>query len=207
MAFDIDKLFVDCKAKIQFFAREHTDETFYAFAIDADMLCLNSNEEFVRLLNQYQLRWEHQTRNIESLADMTEEDMRDEKFGLDLAEQCSGLDRTDAKAVLQVINERRSRRRSEGCDYYKEEEINELRDNTGDWAYQGFANIEDENGFDSDLYNDHYYAAMKSDDGHAPHTKYAIAMTELVDRLQRSDAFDSLKRTDDFSVTWVDHSY
>ncbi len=85
--------------------------------------------------------------------------MRDEEFSLNLAEEYSGLDRSDEKAVLQVINEARSRRRSEGCDYHKDEGIKELRDNTGDWAYQGFADMEDENGFDDALYNDHYYEA------------------------------------------------
>ncbi|MCB9938472.1 MAG: hypothetical protein H6823_09540 [Planctomycetaceae bacterium] len=207
MPFDIDKLFAHCKAQIRQFAREHTGERFYAFAIDADMLCLNSDEEFTRTLNEYQSRWDRQTRTIDSLGDMTEEDMRDEEFGLGLAEKYSGLDRSDEKAVLEVINERRADRRSEGCKYRTEEAVKELRANTGDWAYQGFADMEDDNGFDSELYNDHYYAAMDSDDGHTSHTEYALAMTELVDRLRLSDAFDNLKRTDDFVVSWVDHSY
>lgn len=207
MGFDIDRLFVNCKAKIEQFAREHLDETFYAFAIDANMLCLNSTEQFARTLDEYQRRWERQTRNIQSVADMTEEDRHNEEFGLKLAEKYCGLDRLDEVAVLQVINENRSRRRSEGCEYHKKEGITDLRDNTGDWAYQGFAVMEDENGFDDDLYDDHYHAAMDSDDGHAPHTEYAIAMTQLVHRLRCSDAFTVLKRADDFVVTWVDHSY
>lgn len=207
MAFDVDKLFTDCRAKIQQFARAHPRETFYAFAIDANMLCLNSNEQFARTLHEYQSRWERQTRTIESLAEMSEEDWRDDEFTLKLAQKHKGLDRANETAVLQVINDRRSHRRSKGCDYHKEEGIEGLRDNTGDWAYQGFADMEDQCGFDDDLYNDHYYAAMDSDNGHAPDTEYAIAMTELIDRLRRSDAFDALKRTNDFVVSWVDHSY
>jgi hypothetical protein len=117
MPFDIDNLFVHCKKQIEQFAREHSDETFYAFAIDAVMLCLNSNEEFTRTLNEYASRWDRQTRTIDSLGDMTEVDMRDEEFGLGLAEKYSGLDRSDEKAVLQLINEGRARRRAEGCDY------------------------------------------------------------------------------------------
>lgn len=207
MPFDVDKMFVHCKEQIQQFARQHPDETFYAFAIDANMLCLNSNEEFARTLNQYQSQWDHQTRTIDSLGDMTEEDIRDEEFGLRLAAQYSGLDRSNEAAVLQVINEGRARRRATGCDYRTKEGVAELRDNTGDWAYQGFADLEADNGFDRELYGEHYNAAMESEEGHAPHTEYAIAMTELVDRLRRSDAFEGLKRTDDFVVTWVDHSY
>lgn len=207
MAFDVEKLLIHCKAKIQEFARQQPDETFYAFAIDANMLCLNSYEAFGRTLTEYRLRWKRQTRQIESLSDMTKEDTRDEQFGLKLAEKYGQLDRSDARAALQFINEGRFRKRSEGCDYDKDDEIEELRMNTGDWAYQGFAIMEDKNGFDGGLYNDHYYKAGDSPDGHAPNTKYAIAMTELVNRLRNSDAFEGLYRSDDFIVTWVDHDY
>jgi hypothetical protein len=42
---------------IESFAKEHIAETFYAFAIDADMLCLNSLQEFEKTLQQYALKW------------------------------------------------------------------------------------------------------------------------------------------------------
>ncbi|WP_442511308.1 hypothetical protein SH528x_002980 [Novipirellula sp. SH528] len=207
MAFDIDKLVASCRTKIQQFAGEHSHETFYRFAIDADMLCLNSIEQFATTLDQYQSGWERRTRQIDSLSDLSEEDKHDEEFGICTAEKYDGLERTDDAVVLQFINNRRSHLRSNGCEYYSEAGIIELRDNTGDWAYQGFADLDRECGFDHELYNAHYHAAMEAGDGHAPQTDYAIAINELVARLQRSDAFDKLKRTDDFAVTWVDHTY
>ena len=55
-------------------------------------------------------------------------------------------------------------------------------------------------GFDRHLYfNVHYYQASED----APPTQYAIAMTELAERLRSSDAFKPLQLTDDFTVSWV----
>jgi hypothetical protein len=208
MPFDVDELLAYCRERIARFAHDHSSETFYAFAIDANMLCLNSVEQFAKTLHKYQSRWDRRTRSIIAIADLTDEDLRDEKHRLDLAELCKGLDRSNPDAVLAEINKGRSRDRSKGCEYRTPEGIRGLRENTGDWAYQGFAKMNDEHGFDRDLYyNVHYYEAMDSEDGHAPHTQYAIAMTELVGRLRSSDAFKPLQLTDDFTVSWVDHNY
>lgn len=207
MAFNVEKLFKFCHSAIARFSREHTTETFYAFAIDANMLCLNSLEQFSETLKQYQDRWDFETRAIESIADLTEEDWRNERFGLSIAEKYCGLDRNNQEAVLAEVNQRRSQRRADGCEVRTPEGIQSLRENTGDWAYQGFADLEKKNGFDDDLYSDHYDEAGGADDGHAPNTAYAIAMTELVDRLRRSDAFNLLRLSNDFEVSWVDHDY
>src|SRR5262245_9050697 len=206
MPFDVDKLLPYCRERIAQFAPDHSSKTFYAFAIDANMLCLNSVEEFAKTLHKYQSRWDRRTRSITAIADLTDEDLRNEKFRLGLAESCKGVDRSDSDAVLAEINEGRSRMRSEGCEYRIAEGIRSLRENTGDWAYQGFADMDEDHGFDRDLYfNVHYYES--SADGGAPHTQYAIAMTELVERLRSSDAFKPLQLTDDFTVSWVDHNY
>jgi hypothetical protein len=207
MPFNVDELFDYCRQRIECFAREHSSETFYAFAIDSEMLCLNSLEQFARTLKEYQEKWDRRTRPIENIAEMTADDIREEKFLLEMHEKYIRLDRRDDQAVLAVINEKRSRMREEGCWCRSPEGIRELRENTGDWAYQGFATMQDEDGFDYELYQDHYDEAMDSDDGHAPHTAYATAMTELVGRLRNSDAFKSLKLSPDFTVSWVDHNY
>lgn len=207
MSFDVDKLFDFCRMSIARFAREHSSETFYAFAIDADMLCLNSVEQFAETLHEYQASWDRQTRNIDRLSDMTHEDMNDEKLSLDMAVKFNGLDRSDEQAVLRVINENRARRRERGCTYRTDEGIRDLRNNTGDWAYQGFAEMHERHGFDSELYSDHYDEAGESEDGRSPDSEYATAMSELIERLQRSDVFDPLNRSDDFTVSWVDHDY
>ena len=149
--FDIDQLFTIVQAAIREFAASHPDKTFYAFAIDADMLCLNSEENFAESLVKYQANYPD--------------------------------------------------------DYDDEDNIQELKHNTGDWHYQGFFDLEDEHGFDADAYSDHYGEAGDSDDGTAPHTPYAKAMSALIAKLQGSDVFEPLKRTDDFRISWVDHSY
>ena len=50
-------------AAIAAFAKDHGDEHFYAFAVDANLLCLNSEERFAECLARYQ-----------SAADQTDED-------------------------------------------------------------------------------------------------------------------------------------
>lgn len=207
MAFDIEKLAAHCAKCVRDFAKDHGDETFYAFTIDASMFCLNSLEQFEKNLKEYQDRWLRNTRPIFSTADMTEEDYQAEKFALDLAERLMGLDRKDEDACLAVINESRTRMRGKGCDWFEEDRIEFHKFNSGDWAYQGFVHVAEEHGFDHELYDDHYNEEMDSEDGHAPETKYAVAMTELVTRLKASDSFAPLKTTPDFLIAWVDHDY
>jgi hypothetical protein len=207
MAFVVNKLAAHCITFIRDFAKAHADETFYAFAIDASMICLSSVEKFEEILKKYQDRWLRETRPISSMAEMTEKDHEAEKFGLDSAERYLGLDRKDDDACLAIINENRTRMRAKGCVWFTEDGIQSLKFNTGDWAYQGFADLKEEHGFDHELYDDHYNDAMDAEDGHAPQTEYAIAMTDLVTRLKESDAFAPLKTTSDFIITWVDHDY
>jgi hypothetical protein len=54
--FDVDKMFVDSKRALKEFALKHPDEHFYAFSIDANGLCLNSEEQFEKTLTLYQER-------------------------------------------------------------------------------------------------------------------------------------------------------
>jgi hypothetical protein len=207
MAFDIERLAAFSISAIRSFAESHRDETFYAFAIDADMLCLNSDECASATLRKYRERWKMSTREIQSWSSLTEADMKQERFALDLAAKHSGLDLRDHEASLLVINRSRARRRDEGCLYDTEVGIRALRENTGDWEYQGFAHLRPEHGFDRALYDDHYEAAGDSEDGHAPETEYATAMSRLVAALEVADAFSCLKRSPEFKATWVDHDY
>lgn len=61
--------------------------------------------------------------------------------------------------------------------------------------------------WDEKLYDDHYNEAMDAEEFNTKHTPYALAMSELVRQLERSDVFQSLRRTKDFYVTWVEHNY
>jgi hypothetical protein len=57
MSFDIERLAVFAHAAIASFAKRIDGETFYAFAIDASFLCLNSVEQFERTLASYQAKF------------------------------------------------------------------------------------------------------------------------------------------------------
>lgn len=196
-----------CVQSIKDFAKEHPEETFYAFAIDASLLCLNSLEQHEKSVKEYQAKWLRQTRPINSMDEMSQADQENEEFSLKLAAKYCGLDRNDEAGCLKHINESRKEKREKGSEYFTEEGILSLKENTGDWPYQGFTDLSEEHGFDTDLYQDHYDEAMESEDGHAPNTPYAEAMNELVMKLKESDAFATLGTTDDFKIMWVDHDY
>ena len=68
--FDIEKLFNGVRKAVAEFAAKHADETFYAFAIDADMLCLNSEEDFAETLAQYKSRWPDQYSDPNEVEDL-----------------------------------------------------------------------------------------------------------------------------------------
>lgn len=165
MAFDLPGLADFAVAEISRFAaqpRKHEvskslvlgapDETFYAFAIDGDLLCLNTLESFAQCLNAYQ-EWYP--------------------------------DR-----------------------YHQPEIVEQLRMSTGDWAYQGFARMGRENGFDEELYAKHYDIGFQ--DAGSPalqDTEYAVAMDEVLELLKRRNAFVALRKTADFVVCRVEHEY
>ena len=144
--FDVERLTAFCTEAIRAFAAEHPDETFYGFAIDARLLCLNSVERF---------------------------------------EATRADEEEDAGGPLDAA------------------EVEELRRNTGDWAYQGFARMTPEHGFDEDAYREHYDLP----DDRQPTSAYAVAMDDLVRRLTAGGAFDCLRRTPDFFATRVEHDY
>jgi hypothetical protein len=149
--FDIPKMTKVATAAISEFAKSHAHETFYSFAIDANMLCLNSIQQFEITLAEY---------------------------------------------------------RNSSPEYYSsDEDVRELRENTGDWKYQGFFHMEDFHGFDGNLYDEHYDLAGSSVDGRSPDSDYSKAMSALVSALEKENAFAELKLSDDFVVTWMDHNY
>ena len=84
-----------------------------------------------------------------------------------------------------------------------EESVAAMRRETGDWAYQGFAEMRDEDGFDRAAYRAHY----DLDDAAQKTSAYGLAMDALLARLVARDAFASLRRTDDFLVIRVEHGY
>lgn len=78
-----------------------------------------------------------------------------------------------------------------------------LRLNTGDWDYQGFADLTDSGGFHHPAYDQHYDANADEQPG----TSYALAMDRLVDELRASGVFERLRRSADFFANRVEHDY
>jgi len=207
MSFDVQKMVSFCAASINAFAKHHSEETFYAFAIDASLLCLNSEEQAVATLKRYQERWHSKTRELRSLDELSDEQRKDARRSLEGAAEHGGLNLQDASACLAYLNDLRMSMREVTGIYSSPESIRELRENTGDWAYQGFARMREEDGFDDGLYRAHYAAAAKAKGGHAPNTDYARSLAQLVNALVGMKAFSCLKLTADFKAQWVDHDY
>jgi len=204
MSFDINRLTECCLKAINAFAKQHQNEVFYAFAVDANMLCFNSEEAAAEILTTHRTKWELRNREVLDWSDLNQQDHADLKFLERLDPRLTASDQT---AKLVALNRSRAKQRAKGNPYNREADILELRRNTGDWKYQGFAAMNEADGFDSDAYQAHYYAAMESEAGTAPQSPYAIAMKELIANLVRSEAFDRLKLTETFTADLVDHSY
>ena len=150
--FDHKRLLEASIEAINQFAANHTTETFYAFAIDAGMLCLNSNEEFEKTLHKYKKEFPEQ--------------------------------------------------------YSNPQKIHELRMNTGDWAYQGFFDLEEDHGFVPTLYSDHYHIGpLSMGPLRQRFTRYSRAMRRLIRGIQKSRVLEKLKRTQDFVVFLAEHEY
>lgn len=206
MAFNIDKLTNFCIEEIEKFIAEHRDETFYGFAIDAGGLCLNSVEEAAKTLKRYRDKEDRLMRHIEKWEDITKEDFyRDASYDYKVRdfEIFRGLNQKDKEEFLAEANSDRERHRSRGNYYHDESKVKKLRENTGDWAYQGFAEMTQKHGFDREAYERHYGMS----DERQKTSAYGKAMDELLQRLKESDVFKDLKKTDDFYIIRVEHNY
>jgi hypothetical protein len=212
MPFDVDNVLAFCVHEIRCFAADHQNEVFYAFAIDGRLLCLNSEEEFAKTVKKYQEDWERRTRTIESLEGLSGTDLRDVEMVIgfqDAIRKVSpGTKEIDREAALESVNESRAKKRVQGNLYHKPEVIKGLRGGTGDWGYQGFADMNSCVGFDEEAYSKHYNMGFEGcADEDLKTTEYAIAMDEIVNRLVEVGAFHCLKTTSDFYATRVEHDY
>jgi hypothetical protein len=192
-----------CVAEIKRFAQAHQGETFYAFAIDENLLCLNSEEAFARTLKKYQENWDHKIRPIERWEELLKWEVSDADQILEYCEEDDGLDLSDKEACLAAINAYRAMERARGNQYRTAAGIKSLRENTGDWAYQGFARMTDTVDFDDAAFQEHYGL---SDEAQKT-SVYGMAMDELVQRLRESGVFECLTKSPEFYATRVEHIY
>ena len=200
MSFNVDLLFDFSITEIQKFAKDHQAENFYAFAIDASLLCLNSEEMLTQQLQECQKKWERKSRQITSWEQIADEDVNDIEL---LLKRYKSLNRNDEAACLDIINRSRAWYRERIPSYEEPETVQGVRENTGDWAYQGFADLAQCDGFDYEAYEEHYYMS----DTDQKNSAYGLAMDALVKHLKSSDAFDSFLKTYDFYAIRVEHNY
>jgi hypothetical protein len=212
----LNELLSRVHARVREFAREHADETFYAFAIDAGMLCLNSEERFQETLESLKknigetrptdLKPDDLTGEQHKTAERlitegrftyyvdTEDDYLEKK--LETKEDfCEYLNQDNEKHNSKI--ERRLER------YQDPDKLKELKRNTGDWAYQGFAELSAEL---SDAHDDPHYDLG---DVEQETSDYAVAVKSLIGLLRRhqDQVFCDLKRTSDFELFAAGHEY
>lgn len=85
--------------------------------------------------------------------------------------------------------------------YKRDEEIEDLKYNTGDWAYQGFARLNSSPGYNVSLYKKFYNLGFRgATEQELKSTKYYIAMCKIMKVLEESEAFKRIPRTSDFKT-------
>ena len=78
-----------------------------------------------------------------------------------------------------------------------------LKENTGDWKYQGFAKLDICEGYDCDLYQDYYDFVFEGGDKEEYTKMDYIAMVSLMKELEESNVFSCLNLTDDFKTYFI----
>lgn len=206
MPFDLDILTEFSIDAIQRFAMSHREESFYAFAIDANLLCLNSEEACAKTLREYQESWERKNRLVSVWEELAKEEA---KSAIDMLKRYCSMKLIEKSQIsdeagrLKTLNELRSQEREKGNPYHVPSKIQDLRDSTGDWPYQGFAELEEGVGFDSSAYEEHY--TLNSEE--QKRSPYGLAMDELVARLIARKAFTPLNTVVGFRAYRAEHTY
>ena len=86
-------------------------------------------------------------------------------------------------------------------EYDKPDEIEDLKYNTGDWEYQGFANLNEAPGYNRKLYNKFYNLGFYGgSEEELKKTKYYIAMNEIIKNLRKNQVFNGIPITEDFKT-------
>ncbi len=207
--YDIKKVFMNAIKQIKEFSKNHQGEHFYAFAIDAGMLCLSSEEGFNRIIETYSENWQKSHEKIRS-----REDLDENEFEIIEEEYKSMPERLLKKRkinnlreyidyYLEIENEVNQNALEKGNPYKNEEKVISLRYNTGDWPYQGFGKLDLED-LDS-VYEEHYIITEEEQQN----SEYSQLVKNLLNIFNRNkdNVFTSLKCTKDFEVLNAEHKY
>jgi hypothetical protein len=85
--------------------------------------------------------------------------------------------------------------------YKNPNEIEELKFNTGDWSYQGFANLNNSPGYNARLYNKFYNLGFfGGSEQELQSTAYYKAMAKLMHSIEQTETFKRMPKTVDFKT-------
>ncbi len=204
MSFNLDSLLQKSVESIREFSSQHEDETFYAFAIDENLLCLNSVEEFQKTLYRYREKDQHDRRALKSWVEVDERDIKrfDYMFNRNPTLDQNNPDEVK-KFVFEQHNILRELRKDNPPSHQSPGHIALLRASTGDWSYQGFARFSEEDGFDFKAY--YKFDDLNGDTKAQASSKYGVAMKTLIRMIEETGILGLLKRTPNFYATVVSH--
>jgi hypothetical protein len=192
-------------AAVERFATAHRDETFYAFAIDAGMQCLSSEEGFRRIIAKYRAHEAEDRIELDPAA-LPPERLEIERAGwegeCDFTDEPRSFEAYLAEAI-EDHNARARRLANAAFTYDDPDKIASLRFRPGDWPYQGFAQLGDES-LDA-LHEQHYDLG----DAEQSTSDYALAMRGLITALRTNVdvVFASLRRGPEFRIFHAAHDY
>ncbi len=208
--YDIEKMYADIATQVQAFAEKHPGETFYAFAIDAGLLCLNSEEKFAKTLEEYKRNWQERNSKQETIEDLDEFDLEDyrESYGqlpgkLPEGSKIPSFEEYVTYLLNQYNKFKAEEEEDEENPYDGEEQSESLRYNTGDWAYQGFGEINYVG--TRSMYDEHYGMS----DGEQENSEYNQLVKDLLQKIEQNkkELFAPLNLTNDFRLINAKHIY
>jgi len=204
MSFNLDSLLQKSIESIRDFSSQHANETFYAFAIDENLLCLNSVEEFEKTLHRYREKDQHDRRALKSWVEVDERDIKrfDHMFAYNRTFDQNNVDEVK-KFVFEQHNILRELRKDDPPSHQSPGHIALLRASTGDWCYQGFASFREEDGFDFKAY--YKFDDLNGDKKAQARCEYGVAMKTLIRMIEESGILGLLNRTPNFYSTVVSH--
>ncbi|MDY8136052.1 DUF4303 domain-containing protein [Aquimarina sp. 2201CG5-10] len=205
--YNIEKTLANITKQIEEFAKSHKEENFYAFAVDAGMLCLSSEEGFNRIINTYSRDWQASHEKIILRKDLTKDEIEiiEEEFksmpqNLLKIQNTSNLEEY-INYYLKIENKVNQDALEKGNPYKKEEKITSLRYNPGDWPYQGFEKLNFE---ELDATYEEHYELNEKEQNNSEYSQFIKNLLNEID--QNSDKiFAPLNCTKDFKVLNAKH--
>ncbi len=131
-----------CVDLLEKFSLLHKSETFYAFAIDSGLLCMNSEEGLLQILDQYAKDWEKNLGDLLTLDNLSAEFLEEVNSSFNIHLKRGRYTKNEFQKYLEdytkIYNENLLSKKQSGNPYKTEKKRNDIRYQTGDWLYQGF---------------------------------------------------------------------